>query len=61
MGEVVNLRQARKRRARDDAAVTAAENRARFGRTRSEVAAERAEEARRRAVVDGARLDEPSD
>jgi hypothetical protein len=61
VGEVVNLRQARKRRARDDAAVTAAENRARFGRTRSEVAAERAEEARRQAVLDGARLDEPSD
>lgn len=55
------MRQARKRRARDDAAVTAAENRARFGRTRSEVAAERAEEARRQAVLDGARLDEPSD
>lgn len=55
------MRQARKRRARDDAAVTAAENRARFGRTRGEVAAERAEEARRRAVLDGARLDEPSD
>jgi hypothetical protein len=36
MGEIVNLRRARKARARDDAAQAAAENRALHGQTRAQ-------------------------
>nr|WP_298092847.1 DUF4169 family protein [uncultured Sphingomonas sp.] len=61
MGEVINLRQARKRRVRETAAVKAAENRARFGRSKNEVVAEKAETTRRELLLDGARLDEPSE
>ena len=56
-GDVVNLRRARKARARDEARRTADGNAARFGRTRAEREGEaaRAEiEARR---LDGHRLD----
>ncbi|MDB5973952.1 MAG: hypothetical protein JWR07_712 [Nevskia sp.] len=50
MGEVINLNKARKRKARADAAAQAAENRARFGRTREQKQLDAAvtEEARRR-------------
>jgi len=61
MGEVINLRQARKARARAEKEAQAQENRARFGRTGAEKrqdtdAAER--EARRH---DGHRIDEDED
>ncbi|MDN2566160.1 DUF4169 family protein [Aquibium sp. A9E412] len=49
MAEIVNLRQARKRRARDDKARKAAENRAAHGRSRAErerLAAETERQAR---------------
>lgn len=46
MADVFNLRQARKAKARADAAKTAAENRARHGRTKAERARD-ADEARR--------------
>lgn len=55
MGDVINLRLARKARARVDAAAKAAENRARHGRTKAEKAAEAIEQARRDAVLDGAK------
>lgn len=57
MGDVINLRRARKQRARADKAATATENRARFGRSKAEKAAEAAEQARLKALVDGAKLE----
>ena len=57
MAEIVNLRRAKKARARDGAAQQAAENRVRHGRSAAAKAAERQDEARRRAVLDGAKVD----
>lgn len=56
MGEVVNLRQARKLRKRSDKAKTAAENRAAFGRTKGEKAAMKADAERAGRALDGARI-----
>ena len=58
MGEVINLRRARKAKERVDAATTAAANRAAFGRTKAERAAEKAEKARQDKALDGAKLDD---
>lgn len=55
MGDVINLRLARKAKARVGAAALAAENRAKHGRSKNEKAAETAERARRDAVLDGAK------
>jgi hypothetical protein len=55
MAEVVNLRAARKARARTAKETQAAANRAAFGRTRAQRAAEEAEQARLAAVMDGAK------
>ena len=60
MGEVINLRLARKQRARSEAAVRADQNRRVFGRTAAEKAAEAAARARVDATLDGARLDGPA-
>ena len=60
MGEVVNLRLARKQRARAEAAVRADQNRRAFGRTAAEKAAEAAVKARVAATLDGAKLDGPA-
>jgi hypothetical protein len=60
MGEIVNLRQARKATARAQAAATAAARRAQFGRTRAEVVSQKAEQARAARVVDGALLEPAS-
>ncbi len=57
MGEIVNLRIRRRQRDRADAAQEAADNRARFGRTRAEVERDRQDQARQQAVLDGARLE----
>jgi len=57
MGEIINLRRARKARARQAAAVTADANRAAFGRTKAERARDAAERARAARVVDDARLE----
>lgn len=57
MTNIVNLRQARKARARVDKAKTAEENRARFGRTKAQRQADSADEHRRAALLDGARRD----
>ena len=58
MTNIVNLRQARKAKARVEKAQTAQENRARFGRTKAQRVADAAEEQRRAAFLDGARRDE---
>ena len=58
MTNIVNLRQARKAKARVEKAQTAQENRARFGRTKAQRVADAAEEQRRAALLDGARRDE---
>jgi hypothetical protein len=61
MGEVINLNKARKRKAREQAAAQAAENRARFGRTKEQkqLDAAAAEEAQKR--LDGLRREAPQD
>ena len=53
MTNIINLRQARKRKARADKAHEAAENRARFGRTKAERTADAAEETKRSALLEG--------
>jgi len=62
MGEIVNLRQARKRLARTAAEREAERNRARFGRSAADKLADRQQQQRQRAVVDHAKLepDEPA-
>ncbi|HWW65975.1 MAG TPA: DUF4169 family protein [Sphingomonadaceae bacterium] len=57
MGDVINLRRARKAKARVEAEKRAASNRTRHGRTKAEKAAEAQERARRDALLDGARRD----
>ncbi len=58
MAEIVNLRQERRRRARDEAKAVAAENRIRHGRTKAEQERDRlaAEQAARK--LDQVRRDE---
>ena len=58
MGEVVNLRQARKRRDRAERAAEADANRAKHGRTIAERDAEAAEEALRDRTLDGAKRED---
>jgi len=58
MAEIVNLNRARKAKARVAATKTAAANRAKFGRTKAERDAEAAEQARRTALLDGARRED---
>lgn len=57
MAEVINLRSARKAKARDEAATTAATNRAAFGRTKAEKAEAAAQRARDAEALDGAKRD----
>ncbi|MFZ4409595.1 MAG: DUF4169 family protein [Paracraurococcus sp.] len=59
MGEIVNLNRLRKARAKAEAAATAAANRAKHGRSGAEKANDRRAEARREALLDGARRDGP--
>ncbi|WBO22966.1 DUF4169 family protein [Sphingomonas abietis] len=59
MAEIINLNRARKAKAKDEAAKTAEANRTKFGRTRAEREAEAAEQARRAALLDGAKREEP--
>jgi len=56
MAEVINLRLARKARARRTATERAAENRARHGRTRTERALETAEVERAARLLEGHKL-----
>ena len=58
MGEVVNLRTARKKRARAAKAATAQTNRAAFGRTKAERERDEADKAKREALLDGLKREE---
>lgn len=59
MGEVINLRLARKAAARSVKQANAANNRAAHGRTRAERTATEAETARTARLLDGARIEKP--
>lgn len=61
MGDVVNLRQRRKQRARDNAEAAAAANRAKFGRPKAERRRESAAAERARTELDGKKLTPPAD
>lgn len=56
MAQVVNFRQARKRKLRTEKERQAAENRAKFGRTKAEKTREVAESDRNRRLLDQAKL-----
>jgi hypothetical protein len=60
MAEIVNLRLVRKAHQRSQAAQDAAENRARFGRTKGERARDAVEAERLARTVDGARREDES-
>ena len=60
MAEVINLRQARKAKARADAQQAAASNRAKHGQTKAGRTQVKAEAERLARTIDGAKL-EPSD
>lgn len=57
MAEIINLRRARKRRSRDEKALTSAENRVRFGRTKAQKRAQAEETRRASDRHDGHKLD----
>lgn len=59
MAEIINLRKARKAKARAEAEVTAAANRTRFGRPKAERDAQSSEAARSAKILDGHRRDDP--
>ncbi len=59
--EIINLRQARKRREREAKEAEAESNRARFGRTRAERERDEIGEARTRRHLDGHRIEKISD
>jgi len=56
MGEIVSFKRALKAKARAAKETQAAANRAAFGRTKAEKAADAAERARKDALLDGAKL-----
>lgn len=57
MGDLVNLRMVKKRRAKTEAAADAAARRVKFGRTKAEKLAEAAARSGTDRVLDQARLD----
>lgn len=57
VGEIINLNRLRKARARDAEAAKAAENRVRHGRTGAEKARDATDAARRRAALEGHRVE----
>lgn len=61
MADIINLRHARKLRARRAAEAEATENRARFGRTKAEKARDDLAASRLRSAMDGARRDQNRD
>lgn len=61
MGEVVNLRQVRKARARAEAEAVAAGNRQKYGRTKTERKAREAERLQGDRHLEGHRLEKPED
>ena len=58
MGDVINLNRFRKARDKAAKAQDADANRHSFGRTKAEKTAEENEEARRKALLDGAKLED---
>lgn len=58
MGDVINLNRFRKARDKAARGAEADANRRKFGRTKAEKAVEEREDARRKALLDGAKLDE---
>lgn len=58
MAEIVNLNKARKARMRAEEAAEAAANRVKHGRTKAEKANDARAEARRKALLDGAKREE---
>ncbi len=56
MGDVVSLKGARKAKARATREAQASANRAAFGRTKAQKAADTVEQARKNALLDGAKL-----
>ncbi|MEH3035482.1 MAG: DUF4169 family protein [Sphingomonas adhaesiva] len=58
MAEVVNLNRARKAKARATREAQAATNRAAFGRTKAQKAADAQDAARRETLLDGAKREE---
>jgi hypothetical protein len=58
LGEIVNLKRARKQKARDAQAATADANRALHGRTKAEREAEEARRAAAERALDGHRRDD---
>jgi hypothetical protein len=61
MAEIVNLNRARKAKAKSDAEATAAANRVKHGRSKAGKANDRAAEARRHALLEGAKLTPPGE
>lgn len=61
MAEIINLRQARKQKARAEAEKTAAQNRIAFGRTKAERKLTEAERDKAARHVDGHKLDRRDD
>ena len=59
MADIVNLRQARKRKEREGREARAAENRAAFGRPKAERELANAREDQERRRLDGHRRDDP--
>lgn len=57
MGDVINLRSARKAKARATASAQADANRAKFGRTKAEKQADAIEKARSERLLDGTKLE----
>lgn len=60
MGDVINLRQERKRRARDAKAAEAAENRVKHGLTKGEKSKNKLESDRAAQQLDDHRKDDPA-
>jgi Domain of unknown function (DUF4169) len=60
MPDPINLRQARKARARIEQHMQAAQNRAKFGRTKAERQREAATDALNRSQLDAKKLDVPA-
>lgn len=58
MGDVINLNHFRKSRAKAAKPQETDANRRKFGRTKAEKAIEEREDARRKALLDGAKLEE---
>ena len=60
MAELINLNKARKAKARSDSQATAAQNRAKFGRSKADKALQTARDEKLKQAVDQARRDSPT-